>query len=276
MTSLSAFRTTYPHCTLVSELVGVEHGQYLVRCSIEQAGLPVASGLSAAPSLETAEDQARDRALALLAQIGVPPLLAVSPNPPAHANNGVAFHPSVPSTPPNEPSLAKTPTDVAPAPPAMTAATTITAPPPSPEPESPPPISPPSAPITSTVSTAVPPSPESEPMSPALVPPDSAPSTVGAMPSSEQFGLDPLINPAEVAPTPTPKPPSSSPKVMPNGTIDFTDIIARTNLEMKRLGWTNEQGRSYLLQTYGKRSRQRLDDNELLEFLSYLESQPDP
>lgn len=63
---------------------------------------------------------------------------------------------------------------------------------------------------------------------------------------------------------------------MPNGTIDFTDIIARTNLEMKRLGWTNEQGRSYLLQTYGKRSRQRLDDNELLEFLAYLEAQPDP
>ncbi|NEO82754.1 MAG: hypothetical protein F6J87_00610 [Spirulina sp. SIO3F2] len=46
-----------------------------------------------------------------------------------------------------------------------------------------------------------------------------------------------------------------------DGTIDFTEIIIQTNREMKRLGWTKEQGRSYLIETYGKRSRQRLDDN---------------
>ncbi len=55
---------------------------------------------------------------------------------------------------------------------------------------------------------------------------------------------------------------------------DFSDVIARTNLELKRLNWTNEQGRDYLLQTYGKRSRQLLSDEELLEFLHYLETQP--
>jgi hypothetical protein len=58
--------------------------------------------------------------------------------------------------------------------------------------------------------------------------------------------------------------------------IDFTDLIARTNVELKRLGWTNQQGRDYLLQTYGKRSRQLLTDGELLDFLHRLESEPSP
>jgi replicative superfamily II helicase len=58
--------------------------------------------------------------------------------------------------------------------------------------------------------------------------------------------------------------------------IDFSDIIARTNTELKRLGWTNQQGRDYLVQTYGKRSRQLLTDGELLDFLHYLESEPSP
>jgi formylglycine-generating enzyme required for sulfatase activity len=58
--------------------------------------------------------------------------------------------------------------------------------------------------------------------------------------------------------------------------IDFTDIIARTNVELKRLGWTNQQARDYLLQTYGKRSRQLLSDAELLDFLHHLESEPSP
>ena len=43
---------------------------------------------------------------------------------------------------------------------------------------------------------------------------------------------------------------------------------------MKRLSWTKEQGRDYLLSTYGKRSRLHLSDPELLEFLEYLENLP--
>jgi hypothetical protein len=58
--------------------------------------------------------------------------------------------------------------------------------------------------------------------------------------------------------------------------VDFSDIIARTNVELKRLGWTNQQGRDYLVQTYGKRSRQLLSDAELLDFLHHLESEPTP
>ena len=63
---------------------------------------------------------------------------------------------------------------------------------------------------------------------------------------------------------------------LPAGPMDFSEIIARSNLELKRLGWTSDQGRNYLLQTYGKRSRQLLSDEQLIEFLAYLEQQPDP
>lgn len=57
---------------------------------------------------------------------------------------------------------------------------------------------------------------------------------------------------------------------------DRSNEIARIGVEMKRLGWTTEQGRTYLRRTYGKRSRQELNDSELMSFLSYLEAQPSP
>jgi hypothetical protein len=57
---------------------------------------------------------------------------------------------------------------------------------------------------------------------------------------------------------------------------DRSAEIAKIGLEMKRLGWTTEQGRNYLKRTYGKRSRQELDDSELMDFLRYLEVQISP
>ena len=58
--------------------------------------------------------------------------------------------------------------------------------------------------------------------------------------------------------------------------VDLSDIIAQTDVEMARLGWSNLQGRTYLEKTFNKRSRQQLSDEELLTFLLYLESQPTP
>ncbi len=60
-------------------------------------------------------------------------------------------------------------------------------------------------------------------------------------------------------------------------------LIAQTNVELQRLGSTPEQGREHLIETYGKRCLRRaaptrffLNDEELHEFLQYLQSQPDP
>ena len=58
--------------------------------------------------------------------------------------------------------------------------------------------------------------------------------------------------------------------------VDLDNVIAKTNIEMHRLGWTTEQGREYLIKNYGKRSRFLLTQEELLDFLRYLESQPTP
>jgi len=56
--------------------------------------------------------------------------------------------------------------------------------------------------------------------------------------------------------------------------LDMLDVLAQTTAEMKRLGWSNTQGREYLRRTYGRNSRQDLNDQELLDFLHYLRSQP--
>jgi hypothetical protein len=60
----------------------------------------------------------------------------------------------------------------------------------------------------------------------------------------------------------------------PSVSIDLSELIAQTNVEMKRIGWMAKQGQDYLQRTFGKRSRQQLDEEELAEFLEFLKSQP--
>ncbi|MEC4814089.1 MAG: hypothetical protein SAK29_12570 [Scytonema sp. PMC 1069.18] len=61
-----------------------------------------------------------------------------------------------------------------------------------------------------------------------------------------------------------------------NEPVDQSDDIAKIGIEMQRLGWTTDQGRDYLINTYGKRSRHLLTPEELKSFLLHLESQPTP
>jgi len=53
-------------------------------------------------------------------------------------------------------------------------------------------------------------------------------------------------------------------------------IIADTNLEIKRLKWTNERGQAYLIFKYGVQSRSLLTRWQSLEFLEHLRSLPTP
>ena len=43
---------------------------------------------------------------------------------------------------------------------------------------------------------------------------------------------------------------------------------------MERIGWTREQGRKHLMRVYSKKSRQQLTDEELMDFLAYLQVHP--
>ncbi|MFN6483677.1 MULTISPECIES: hypothetical protein [unclassified Nostoc] len=54
--------------------------------------------------------------------------------------------------------------------------------------------------------------------------------------------------------------------------VNFSEVIAQTDVKMQRLGWTIDQGREHLIKNYGKRSRFFLTDEELHEFLQYLQS----
>jgi hypothetical protein len=70
-----------------------------------------------------------------------------------------------------------------------------------------------------------------------------------------------------------PEPESEQPPSQP---LSFEEIIEQTNVELKRLSWGSNEGKEYLLKTYGKRSRQLLTDEELIDFLSQLKKMPTP
>ena len=53
-------------------------------------------------------------------------------------------------------------------------------------------------------------------------------------------------------------------------------LIAKINVEMQRLRQTIDRVRQHLIETYGKRGRFLLTDEQLHEFLQYLQSQSDP
>ncbi|MEG4497543.1 hypothetical protein QUB05_05775 [Microcoleus sp. F10-C6] len=60
------FRALYPAGQLICELLTVHHGKFVVRCLVQVDGKTLATGMSAAESVEGAEDLARLRSLAVL------------------------------------------------------------------------------------------------------------------------------------------------------------------------------------------------------------------
>ncbi|GFE68229.1 hypothetical protein [Chroococcus sp. FPU101] len=228
---LNEFRTRYPNGGLISELLLLDHGKYIVRVSVQIEGVIIATGIAAADTVETAEDQARIRAIALLN-------LDEKPTTNHKEQNSKKSETVIPQK--ATVTQAKTEKKVKPA-----------------------------LPIT-------PPIEFSEPI--------SEPEELGLYDDISEELFD-KTEPAEIEDEPislinTEEPPSLVPeppqKVTTSEPTDYSDVIAKTNLEMKRLGWTSEQGRDYLISTYGKRSRQLLEDEQLIEFLQYLESLPTP
>ncbi len=254
------FRSQYPMGSLISELLNIHEGKYIVRASIQVGGSTLATGLSAAASIEQAEDQARVRALVVLgieerpystqAQIvnAEPERSAVQsrtrlPTPTAYSGeflplSEAAFQPSVE-------------VDWA---------------------------------MADQAARAFQESPQQQMSWFDRGSADSAPAQPQL--SGRALGQELLFPQAAATARPSYVPPRvennsrNSESERRNTTVaiaapvDLSDIIAHTDVELKRLGWTNAQGRRYLEQTYGKRSRQHLSDAELTEFLGYLQSQP--
>lgn len=219
---LAQFQVRYPTGSLISELLTIYQGKFVVRVSAQVEGVLRATGMAASESLELAEDRARNRAIALLiepvegaGEEEQKPVKEIKKQVEATKTDE-----SPEQSPPAlnswyqglEDSLEFGESDVAPE---------INAHP------------------QMSFNNVTP-----------LTPRGYSPQATGAM---DQTGSEEARDP-----------------------VDLSDAIARTTVELKRLRWNNQQGREYLKQTYNKRSRQELTDEEMMEFLHYLESQPSP
>ena len=232
------FRQKYPAGHLTTELLMLQDGLYIVRAALADGDAPIVTAMAASTDLNQSEQQAQAKALSLLGFMapGQTELPSTAPSAP-------------PPTPTAQPATVLFQSSSSPAP-----------------------VGAPSAHHpTSTVPSAVPPAETETVASDALLeePDEDRPiSDIPELPISE---------------LPNPELPSSDAdgfvpdlSAFDTASTDLSDVIAQTDVEMRRLGWTSQQGREYLEQTYRKRSRQQLTDEELLEFLLYLESQPVP
>lgn len=313
-TLLLQFQNRYPLGGLCAELLTIHQDQYVVRALVQVGNMTVASAMAAAADLEAAEEQAKVRVLECLGLAplsGLPPTLHVPslsiPEAALQAGGQTsASQPSglVPGAGPNPipnaaawsrlPASHESPEAVVASP--KTASLETAGPP-----------------MTGVTGPVPPPTQLTpvQPTSPRSANVDSYPSRLDATlpalsaPEAEQMEqTKPAVGAVQLADLPASNPTASSstaaiepddmsgsraksekavskrksePMVEPvvsTASVDRSQEVMRIGIEMKRLGWSTEQGREYLKRTYGKRSRQELDDAELLDFLHYLESQP--
>ncbi len=238
-TLFAQFRHQHANGGLSTELLMPHAEQYLVKATVTIDGQVIATALGSDASLTAADDQAKLRVLELLG-FGQPSLEQAP----------TAAETTVKRLPPTSAPAAQ-----------ATAKSTVLA--------------------TTSVAEAAPP--PSSPSAEGTTAPADAPNSElePGVDDSEDIGrpLD-SIAPDE-APAPSDVPASSlAAAAIENfddtNPVDLSDVIAQTDVEMARLGWSSLQGRTYLEQTFEKRSRQQLTDEELLTFLLYLESQSTP
>lgn len=280
---LAKFRQRYPQGSLVSELVEIDRGLYIVKVSVQVENIILATALAGADRIETAEDAARERAIAAL-MLDTHPLVSVDNSTPV-VNGGTTpttsgkTQPAMINQEPVKigrnnssnntrivnfskdqselPSQAKTSTseistlDVMPS----TSISKSSA----------------SQIIESEVNEEVAQAVQAETQP--IANPGNLFDGTFATETSENTSLSEHHNIiAETSST-------SIDSITDTGsmeTIDFNDIKQKTDIEIRRLGWTKDDGREFLKSRYGKRSRLHLTDEQLLEFLHYLESLPNP
>lgn len=236
---LTQFRIRYPQGSLISELVEIDRGKYIVKASVAINGITLASGMAAAETVEEAEDRARQRALAILALDEVPQqsLKSAKPEPnltaaSAEDNNNNNFSSDFLSTAGNgvENTAATVPNAFSEPISSHAAVSKVEA-----------------EQLTLTNSLPL----QADLNSVAHVESENLNTEIKAADAEELKEVEQEAEP-----------------------VHIDDIIKQTDFEIKRLGWTKEQGRNYLIANYGKRSRHLLEDHELWEFLEHLKAQP--
>ncbi|MBV6625016.1 MAG: hypothetical protein KI793_19165 [Rivularia sp. (in: Bacteria)] len=311
---LAQFQSLYPTGSLTTELLQIHHGKYIVRSSVQVEGVTRATGMAASEILEEAEDRSRTRALMVLgitapqspAQVQ-PKQVTTSPasNLEVLENRSLTtakaeVQPATHGT--NSSEVAQAPISNSPPTASQVPQTSAQAT------QTPVPETPPSTPevaessVSQTVDTSPPPElfPESDDsdiysqeFDKPLPIQTYGESEFDASDSSDDSENPEIASDNQPEEEPTPSKTSSSKSTARRTTnkkkttsttkrkkktepIDLSDVIAKTDVEMERLSWTPQQGREYLIQTYGKRGRTLLTEEELLDFLQHLESIPTP
>ncbi|GBF52725.1 hypothetical protein N0824_00574 [Microcystis sp. 0824] len=254
---LQKLRQRYPQVALISELVQIDHGKYIVRAIIEIEGKTVVTGLAAADTVEIAEDRARERALLLLEAENTPDLQLVEKISP----NNISLPSDLPKPVPSAKKSTKT-----------AKVTEIPRPEAKIEPELPQVKDIPPAKIEPEL-------PQVKDIPPAKIEPELPQVEDIPLPEPEPLLLEMetdnyslLSELPEEASLTEEEPPAPEPVVVIPEEIDYSVLKTKIDVEMKRLAWTTEKGREYLISTYGKKSRLLLTNEELLEFYNYLSS----
>jgi hypothetical protein len=269
---LQKLRQRYPQVALISELVQIDHGKYIVKAIVEIEGKTVVTGLAAADTVEIAEDRARERALLLLEAESTPDLQLVEKVSP----NNISLPSDLPKPVASAKKSTKTPK-----------VTEIPRPEAKIEPELPQVKDIPPAKIEPELPQVkdIPPAkiepelPQVKDITPAKIEPELPQVKDIPLPEPEPLLLEMetdnyslLSELPEEASLTEEEPPEPEPVVVIPEEIDYSVLKTKIDVEMKRLAWTTEKGREYLISSYGKKSRLLLTNEELLEFYNYLSS----
>jgi hypothetical protein len=269
---------TVKQLALISDFVTVDHGKYIVKVSVYSDGVILGSALAGENTVEKAEDEARKRAIAL---INTDIFIKI----PEKTDKTVNIEPS-PKTPTIQ-VLAKTQTPKKDSPTVKPSTKSVK------KEEKPTPEV--LTPDSSDLWENMPSPPEDEPNITIINEKNNLPDIDNYDSESiTEFSLnleypenndtpslfdnESISENSLISQPPESEEDFSSKATLPlpldlSETVDFSQIIDQTSIEMKRLEWTQDQGKKYLLETYGKKSRHLLSDEELIEFLQYLQTQ---
>ncbi|OKH37028.1 hypothetical protein NIES2119_14490 [[Phormidium ambiguum] IAM M-71] len=269
------FRVRYPTGSLISELLTIYNGKFVVRALVQIDGVTKATGMAVADTIELAEDQARIRALELIG-------IHLSWGQTETIDRSISPEYSKPSVFASEtreiPQVGQGTTD-----PTWSTPTHLDS------------SFPEKTSYSAKLHLEVTEQTEEKPdysfvdrgenqflETPKLTPVNSfadeseSPVTFSKVTSIASRRHEPEIAIASSPELETETSDRSTEIIEDTNPDDFSDLIARTNVQIKRLGWTKKQGSDHLLRTYGKKTRNDLTKEELEDFLEYLEAQPNP
>lgn len=231
---LAQFQARYPHASLLSQLLTIYQGKFVVQVSVQIEGVVRSTGMAAAETIELAEDQARQRAIALIPDRDITASVSQKsdrvPSISNSINNLGNLEPSF--TPTTSPALQEDYPEFAPdSSKDYFSLTEIN-----------------SDPVVEEDF-------ELEPIAMTITSNPIAPSKV-VTPFVSQIleENDPLLAPIAVTEP-----------------IDLSDTLIAIETELRNLRWTAEQERKYLNRIYSKESRDLLTTTQLIEFLNYLQ-----